>query len=113
MGILRVENIIATYFNQNPDKDRLTSETIYKIKQLLETEFKKKDMLIWVDYTRGTLLSTLQNNADIFQEEGETIILKDRQQFDEDFERYFNAKLEREIKPTYLQLVEVFKEPIK
>ena len=86
MNIIRVENIIASYFNQNPDKDSIAGETIYKIKKFLEDEFKKKNMLIWVDYTRGTLLSTLINNNDLFKKEetkNETIIkLINREKFD-------------------------------
>ncbi len=75
-------------------------------------------MWIWIDYTRGTLLDVLLTNADIFEEEKNekhetTIKLINRERFDEAFRRYFDARLESEIKPTYLQLVELFKEPIK
>lgn len=117
MNIISVENIIATYFDQNPNKDIITGETIYKIQKLLEAEFKKEKMLVWIDYTRGTLSSILSNNNDLFEKEetkDETAIkLINRDKFNEEFKRYFDAKLEYEIKPIYLQLVELFKEPIE
>lgn len=116
MNIIRVENIIATYFNQNPDKDIITYDTINKLKDILTKEFAMRNMTIYVDTTRGTLLSALLVSPDLFEKkekECESIIkLKDRQKFDEEFKRYFNAKIDREIKPIYRQLVEVFKEPI-
>lgn len=118
MNIIRVDNIIATYFNQNPDKNKLTWKTIYKIKKKLEDIFRNQGKPIYIDNTRGTLLDVLLTNADIFEEEKNekhetTIKLINREKFDETFRRYFDARLESEIKPTYLQLVELFKEPIK
>lgn len=112
--IIQAENIVANYFDQNPEKDSITIETISAISKKLTVIFKDINIYLYVDNTRDAIINMLNISPDLFERstDKKEILLKNRSQLQTEVTMYFNAKLDREIKETYLQLMENFKEPV-
>ena len=112
--IINAENIVATYLHLHPEKDFIALETIYHIKEKLEKTFRKKKIFVYVDQTRDAIYNIMHISPNLFVRDTEKtkIILKDRKAFDDDMP-YFNAKIDREIRKTYLELMETICKDVK
>jgi hypothetical protein len=80
----------------------------------LVTIFKDLGISIYIDNTRDAIINMLNTSSNLFErnKNKEAILLKDRPNLKTETNMYFNAKIEKEIREIYLQLMENFREPI-
>ena len=114
-SIINLENIVADYFNQNPDREHITQETISQLVDIITTNFTEYWITVCIDNTSGALNFMLSTNTEFFEKnnENDSIYLKNRSDLLPKTKHYFNLTLNNEIKEIYLQIIENFREPIK
>lgn len=111
---INLENIVADYFNNNPNTSIITQETISQLVKTITTNFSEQWITVYIDDTKNALNHMLSVNHEYFwwDDEKNLIYLKTRNNLTLEIEYYFNLTLDTAIKKTYLQIIENFKEII-
>ncbi|MCX6822485.1 MAG: hypothetical protein NTX91_00620 [candidate division SR1 bacterium] len=97
---LHIQNLVANY-----TKDRISLATIAALKKTIESSLRKWD--VKVNDTQDALKELLERNKDLFVQDKKTqdIILKGRNNLQEEVFFYFNSQLDMDFKEKYLELM--------
>ena len=110
---IETENIIFSYFYKNEDKKEVELSTLMNYVSALQEKFCEQNELVYINYTRTSLINAIMLHLDLFDLDNNTIrIISDIKKISCRIE-FYNSKLPYEIRKDYMKFFEDVDREIK